>query len=132
MSKRYAFLPLILGIASCASRISYVGTAYSPTKKVDIFVDESAIKRTYSIVGKGYLRGNLALTSPEKVQSNAIVKAKEKGADAILLKDYYLPVGYNGISTRQTDSAGKGSLTVGSSAVAYPGSEFIVLFLKYQ
>src|SRR5687768_11781009 len=114
MSKLYAYLPALLILTSCASKISYVGTTYNPTEKVDVFVDEGAIKRTYSIVGKGYVRGSTALAKPERIQSNAIATARQKGADAILIKDYYLPVPYGSVNhTLRTDRVGKGTITIG-------------------
>ena len=132
MAKFFTYLSIVLLSVSCAP-ISYIGAAFKPTEKIDVFVDEGAIKRNYSIIGKGYVRGSIALTSPEKVQSNAIEKAREKGADAILVKDYYLPLGYNGVNTTlRTDSIGQGTVTIGSSAISSTNAEFIVLFLKYQ
>jgi hypothetical protein len=130
MSKHYIYLCLAIVFSSCATKVGYIGNSYNPTSKVDVFVDEGAIKRNYDIVGKGYVR-SVTITTPEKIQSSAIETAKQKGADAILIKDYLLPV--TGINTSlRTDTLNKALMTVGNTTVQQSSTErFVVLFLKY-
>jgi hypothetical protein len=97
-----------------------------------VFVDENAIKRSYDVVGKGYVNSNY-FTKPEHVQIKAIEMGRKKGADAVLIKDYFIPVLGTGIhTTMRSDSIGKSLITTGKSTVS-PSvtSEFMVLFLKY-
>lgn len=127
----FALLP-VLGFASCASTLNYIGSSYTPTEKIDVFVDEAAIPKNYTIVGKGYVR-NRTWSTPENIQTKAIAKAKQKGADAVLIKDYYVPVIPVVNTSVQTDSSGKGRLTIGNAVVPQTSApEFIVLFLKYK
>lgn len=110
-----------------------LGNTYNPTENVDLFVDENAIKRSYDVVGKGYVQSN-HFTKPEHVQIKAIETARKKGVDAVLIKDYFIPVSGTGIhTTMRSDSVGKSLITTGKSTVT-PSvtSEFMVLFLKYN
>lgn len=131
--KNLYFTPFLLTILlSCGTRINYLGNTYNPTDKVDVYVDESAIKRGYAIVGKGYVRGDL-FTKPMNIQAKAISTAKVKGADAVLFKDIVKPA-TSGIHTfMRSDSVGKSLITTGTSSINQDVStEFIVLFLKYN
>jgi hypothetical protein len=85
-------------------------------------------------VGKGYVRSIYAGSRPEQVQTKAIEKARQKGADAVLIKDYFIPVTRTGLQTTlHTDSSGKGVIATGNSSVTQSvNSEFLVLFLKYN
>lgn len=133
MRKHYFYFPFLVLLASCAANISYVGNTYGPTTKIDVFVDEATIKKNYDIIGKGYVR-NSYITRPEQIQKKAIGKAKEKGADAILLKDYYVPAVATGLQTNtRGDSTGRTYSITGNAAIPVAtSSEMIILFLKYR
>jgi hypothetical protein len=133
MKKLYSYVPTIFLFCSCSTTLNYLGNNYDPTQKVDVFVDESAVKRSYDIVGKGYVKSTM-FTKPEHVQFKAIQTAKKKGADAVLIKDYYLPFPKSSIQTTLlSDSLGKSLITIGNSSVRPDlSSEFIVFFLKYN
>jgi hypothetical protein len=133
MKKIYASTVVLLTLCSCGPKINYLGNHYRPTEKVDVFVDESAIKKSYDIVGKGYVK-SYYLTRPEQVQTKAVETARQKGADAVLIKDYFIPVTHTGLQTiLHTDSSGRGVIATGNSSMTQSlGSEFMVLFLKYN
>ena len=128
MLKHYFYSLLVLLFLSC-TKINYVGNSYNPTSNVAVFVDEGAIKRNYDVVGKGYVQSTT--TTPEKIQTKAIEIAKQKGADAILIRDYFVP--HTGINTSvRTDTLNKAVINVGNTIVRHGSSqEFVVLFLKY-
>lgn len=132
MKTIYTCLIVIL-LTSCATKVNYLGNTFNPTEKIDVFVDETAIKKSYDIVGKGYVQSNY-FTRPEHVQTKAIETARKKGADAVLIKDYYIPVSSTGINTTlRSDSVGKSLITTGKSTISQNvTSEFMVLFLKYN
>ncbi len=132
MNKIY-FLLLIILLSSCTTTINYLGNSYTPTRNPDLYVTEKSIDRPYKIVGKGYPRFRLFGHSPEKIQRKALEKAKKKGADAVLIQDYYIPnTGTNINSFYRSDSLGKGLITVGNSTVSSMGSSgFTIFFLKY-
>jgi hypothetical protein len=115
------------------TQISYIGNSFEPTQRVDVFVDESSVTTPYKIIGKGYVKASF-FTKVEEIQEKAILKAKEKGADAVLIKDYYVPNTGAAINTSmRTDSLGKGTVSIGQTTVQQTGSSgFNVLFLKYN
>ncbi len=134
----YFFLVTVLFV-SCGttaipfSRIEYLGSSHPATDSVAVFVDPSAIARPYTVIGKGFPKSSaMSWQSLERVQADAVTKAKETGADAILIQDYLIPVaGYNTVV--RTDSIGTGVLTVGNATVAQAGTrQFTFLFLKYK
>ncbi|HTM93685.1 MAG TPA: hypothetical protein VL095_14790 [Flavisolibacter sp.] len=92
MIKLYSLLLSVL-LSSCfAPALNYLGSSYTPTKDVDVYVDVAAIKKRYTIMGKSYFEMSAFFTL-EQVQQAAIEKAKEKGADAILIRDYFTQEG---------------------------------------
>jgi len=131
------YIGLICFLSSCAIQVTpkmdYLGANYTPTKEIDIYVDERSIDHQYKIIGKGYPHLDIFTQSIEKLQETAVEKAKKIGANAILIKDYYTPsMGAQANSFYRTDSLGKGTITTGSTTITNDGSMgFIVLFLKY-
>lgn len=133
MHKIYSLL-LVFFITSCSTKISYIGQAHIPTKKIDVFVTEQSIKRPFDFVGKGYLRGYTFLLNPEKLMEKARKKGLEKGADAVLITDYYIPdTGGTSINSfLKTDSIGKSAVTIGSATIRpLSSSGYNILYIKY-
>jgi hypothetical protein len=118
-------------IFSCGTKLNYLGTSLSPTTKVDVYVDASAIKRPYTIIGKGYQESSLV--SKERMQQQAIMKAKEKGADAVLFEDYFVTRNEtNAYLLSKADSSANTFSMHNRSASAVLNSEVSILFLKYN
>ncbi|MGZ5191687.1 MAG: hypothetical protein ACXWCZ_11785 [Flavisolibacter sp.] len=116
-------------------KLNYLGTSFLPTENVDIYVDQNAIKKSYTIVGKGYAEGiSISKKSYEIMQKKAIRKAKEKGADAILFQDHYIienNMGMQGIA--RTDSLGSALINVQNTNVSpVVSSKPEIFFLKYN
>lgn len=130
MVKIYFLVFSAILLASCGPSISYIGNSYSPTSNVDVYVDETAIPKDYTVVGKGYVHYYRSAV-PESLQSRAVAKARQKGADAILVKDYFVPVTQSsGLTTTvRKDSAARSVLAL---APQVSTSEVVVLFLKYK
>jgi hypothetical protein len=129
MLKIYTFMAAaMLFLSSCGFRIGYIGDSFSPTSKVDVYVDPSSIKRPYTVMGKGYVERTVGIEgSAERIQAKALKKAREKGADAILFEDYFfLPTA--SLATTRIDS---GRTSVPHSGIALASGKNI-LFLKYQ
>jgi hypothetical protein len=122
------FLAAVL-ITSCGPTISYNGNNYQPTGSVDVFVDEGTIPKEYTVVGKGYVHF-YGSKVPESIQNKAIAKAKSKGADAILVKDYYAPLSSEGIAEalQKNNSTKKRQPLTPTNQSA----EIVILFLKYK
>lgn len=128
---RKFYLPLVfVFIASCGTQVNYLGSSYPETTLVDVFVSQSAVKQPYEVIGKGYVEKHVGLpASVETIQRKAVKKAKLKGANAVVIEDYFLIDRTSGITTR-TDS----SRTLMQSVNINPtvGSGFTILFLKYK
>ena len=134
MQKIYLLL-FSLSFLSCATKISYLGNVSAPTQNIDVFVERSAIKKSITIVGKGYVeQGLYTRTSLNKIQDKAIDKAKSKGADAILFEEYYVRhEGTSISSTTTTDSVGKSLVTTTRGSIGpVISSGRNILFLKYD
>jgi hypothetical protein len=128
-----------LFMAACAPRaktfshLDYLGTSFTPTDSVAVFVDASAIEKPYTIIGKAYPKaGMLGNLSIKRLQAESVEKAKQNGADAVLIQDYmvYDP---SVTSVHKTDSMGKGAVTVANTTLHQHGSQrFAMTFLKYK
>ena len=85
MKNMLSFLTLTVLMMSCVST-DYVGKTYPPTTNVDIFFSETDIKQDYEVMGEVTAESDdMVFTSAEKMQEKIVEKAKEKGADGIIL-----------------------------------------------
>ncbi|UCF78371.1 MAG: hypothetical protein JSW03_09780 [Candidatus Eiseniibacteriota bacterium] len=73
----------VLCLAGCAT-IDYVGREYPPTSHVDIYFSLDEVSRDYEVMGHVIATGN-AMVSAEKMQEQMLEKARQKGADAIVI-----------------------------------------------
>ena len=127
MNKIYLVI-LMVSFSSCLPHINYLGNSYPATKTPDFYVDEKSIGKPYKVIGKDPNR--FGLSTLKTLQKKAIEKAKTKGADAVLVQDYF-PIANIGASYH-SDLTGKGvseksTLSAGDNADV----QFIILFLKY-
>jgi len=134
---KFCLLLFLIVFSSCGSHLTYLGSSYTPTKNVDVYVDASAIKHSYTIIGKGYMEYGVGVYSKsriEKMQAKAIQKARAKGADAILFQDYYFKENGTSIqSVTRADSIGKSLVSVQTGNVSpIISSKTDILFLKYD
>ena len=124
-----------LCFTSCATRLHYLGNSFPESQSVDVYVDPSSIQKPYTIMGKGFVKEGLySINYIKRIQPLAVAKAKQKGADAVLIQDFYVPATALGLqTTSRTDSVGRGTITVGTTSVQQSGEQkFTVLFLKYK
>ena len=104
------------------------------TKNIDVFISEKSIKQSYEYIGKGYL-SKFGLSSPDKMQKKAEKLAREKGADALLITDYYITntEEVNISSFYRTDTINHGIITTGNTSVKPSISTgYNIHFLKYN
>ena len=137
MKNVYIICFVAIIISSCsAAKFRYVGSKNLPVQKVDVYVDEKAIKKQYDIVGKGYAEpGWRHKLDQEKMLEMAIEKAKKNGADAVFFKETFIPTTGTAVNTRtQTDSVGKTVITNSNTSVipVYGYFNKEILFLKYK
>jgi hypothetical protein len=128
MRKIYAPFILIF-FASCFTQVNYLGTSFPQTKKVDVFVSQSAVKKPFEIIGKGYVNSHgIPEPSVEVIQQKAVEKAKLKGANAVVIEDYYLVDKTSTIITK-TDSLKRTQTNADTNPAVSTG--FTILFLRY-
>lgn len=126
------FLSILFISCGTTASVRYIGSSYatSADKNIDVYVDVSAIKRSYTVMGKGYpLSG---MSNPERVQYYAVEQARKHGADAILFIDHIYFTEQTSIRTTNTfDTAGRKTR---SSTIAGPviSKEREIQFLKYD
>jgi len=91
-------LSLIIAImtTSCVT-VDYVGNSYQRTEQVDIYFDEINIQQEYEIIGQAIGEG----PNIEKIQDNLVKKAKEEGADGLIIRFLARDVDFNGEARRQ-------------------------------
>lgn len=133
MNKIYLFFFLAL-LNSCTARLHYIGKTTKPGgKEIDIYLSESSVKKQYEITGQGFLNAWAAHKTPEKIQRLAEEKARQKGADAIIINKYYVPnTGQLISSTYVTDTVGRAVVTAGSTSISPTStSGFNILFIRY-
>jgi hypothetical protein len=134
MTKFYISLLFSSILCSCGLHIDYLGTTGEPTERIDVFVDPTAIKRPYTIVGKGYPDRILG-DNTRNLQPKAIRIAKEKGADAILFQDLYETESHSAVYStfHGTDSSGKNHFVARNNTTSPVVSARVdILFLKYN
>lgn len=126
---RKIYTPHILILFASCTQVNYLGTSYSETQNVDVFVTEASVKKPFDVIGKGYVRHTLGpVPKVETIQKKAVEKAKLNGANAVVIEDYYLVDKTSGISI--TDSLKRTRiLNDGNPAIS---SGFMILFLKYK
>jgi hypothetical protein len=95
------FIPLTLFIIGCAS-VKYIGKSYEPTTSVDVYYSEKDIKKEYEVMGHAIGRGPEIFVSDEQVHKKLIEKARQKGADAIILTGVDVDIESTGESSVQT------------------------------
>jgi hypothetical protein len=133
MYKIYISILAIL-LVSCSTKIHYIGKSLPSTKNIEVFISENSIKQPFEYMGKGYLGGYPFYRNPNKIQKKAEKLGLEKGADAVLISDYYIPNtgGTNINSIYKTDSIARGTVTIGSTTISpTTASGFNILYLKY-
>lgn len=133
MIKFYSLMLILL--YSCGSHLNYLGSSYTPTKQIDVYVDPAAIKRSYTVIGKGYMDYGYHLRQRiDKMQEKAIAKAKAKGADAILFQDYFVQRDASHLeTTTRMDTISRTLTTVENGSVGpVVFTATNILFLKYD
>ena len=87
-------LLLVLFVAACA-KIDYLGQSYPPTAHVDLYFSETDIRESYQVMGHVIAQAGTGI-SIERLQTKLEAKAREKGADGIVIH------GFDRIQTGET------------------------------
>ena len=84
----------VLFVAACA-KIDYIGQSYPPTTHVDLYFSDADIREDYQVMGHVIAQANEGI-SIENLQKQLEAKAREKGADGIVIH------GFDRIQTGET------------------------------
>ena len=87
-------LLLVLFVTACA-KIDYLGQSYPPTTHVDLYFSEADIREDYEVMGHVIAQAGTGI-SIERLQTKLEAKAREKGADGIVIH------GFDRIQTGET------------------------------
>jgi hypothetical protein len=141
MKRTFSFLSLSIILISgffsfSCTKIDYVGKSYAPTSDVDIFFSMDDIRGEYEVMG--HLTATAGdFVSTEKMQEDILEKAREKGADAVVilgLGHYVVDTGSSWSETTETSktSGGVKTTTSGSqSSGTEEKKEITAQFIKY-
>lgn len=132
------FIVSMIAILSIScTKIDYVGKSYSPTANVDIYFSLDDVKGAYEVMGHLTATAGTFVSS-EKMQEEILKKAREKGADAVVILglDHYVTEGGTSWSeTTDTKDTGSGTRTTtsgSSSSNTEEMKEITARFIKYR
>ena len=122
----------VLFVAACA-KIDYIGQSYSPTTDVDLYFSEEDIREDYQVMGHVIAQANEGI-SIESLQKQLEAKAREKGADGIVIH------GFDRIQTGETTTyneqskRGEKKRSIAAITVTSADEERQVkaIFIKYE
>ena len=92
---------IILGLNACVS-VDYLGKQYTPTTRVDMYFEEADIEKDYEVMGTMQAEAG-EFISMESIQEKMLKKAREKGADAILIGDIEKKISGSETNTTEDD-----------------------------
>jgi hypothetical protein len=134
--RKLSLLALAVLITVSCTKIDYVGKSYAPTANVDIYFALEDIKGSYEVMGHLTATAG-SFTSSEKMQEKIVEKAREKGADAVVILglDVYIKEGGTSWSeTTETTETTKGVKTTTSGSESSNDEEMKAIsarFIKY-
>ena len=129
---KLSLIALAVMLTVSCTKIDYVGKSYAPTANVDIYFSLEDVKGEYEVMG--HLTATAGeFTSSEKMQEKIIEKAREKGADAVVILGLGHYVKDGGTSwSETTEVEGNKTTTSGSqSSNTEEMKEITARFLKY-
>ena len=137
MKKLLVLVALVMVLASC-TKIDYVGEEYPPTDHVDLYFSTSDAPAGHKVMG--YIVASAPdMVSAEKMQKKMMEKAREKGADGLIIEGLQRyqagsNTNYNESSTEKTDSKGKTKTTTSgnSSTSTEEKKEIKGTLIKYR
>jgi hypothetical protein len=134
---KLSLIALAVMLTVSCTKIDYVGKSYAPTATVDVYFSLEDIKGNYEVMG--HLTATAGeFTSSEKMQEKIIEKAREKGADAVVILglDHYIKDGGTSWSetteTEHTDDGKKTTTTGSQSSNTEEMKEISARFIKYK
>ena len=140
MKFRFKHLAVLLIIAICLSactKIDYIGEEYPPTTHVDLFFDMDDVTREHKVMGNLIATADDGVSS-EKMQKKIMEKARQKGADAVVIMGFDKYQSGETTSYRETTEEGetkkgksKTTTTATSSTSVKEKKQIKAVFIKY-
>lgn len=129
---RFSFLLTVIVLASC-TKIDYVGESYPATNQVDIYLSVESVEREYTIMGHMLATAD-DMVSASKMQDKMVKKAKEKGADGIIILglERYQSGERTSWSETTKEKDGKTRTSGSSSTSADEKKEIKATLIKYK
>jgi len=134
--KALSLMALSVLLAVSCTKIDYVGKSYAPTTDVDMYFSLDDIKGEYEVMGHLTATAGTFVNS-EDMTEKILEKAREKGADAVVilgLDHYVVDSGSSWSETTETTktSGGVKTTTSGSqSSGTEEMKEISARFIKY-
>ena len=136
--KRFVLLAAAaLLLAAGCTKIDYVGKEFSPTVDVDIFFALDDVEREYDVMGHVTATAD-DMVSAEEMQKEILKKAREKGADAVVILGLgrftaSTPATWSETTQSEKTKTGTKTTTTGtSSSGTEEKKEIRATFLKYR
>ena len=121
----------VLFVAACA-KIDYIGQSYPPTTHVDLYFSDADIREDYQVMGHVIAQANEGI-SIENLQKQLEAKAREKGADGIVIHGFdRIQTGETTVYNEETNrSIKKRRTTAITTTNAEEGRQIKAIFIKY-
>ena len=119
MKIRWLMLAVLPVLVSSCAHLDYAGESFPPTQHVDLFFSEANVGREYMVIGELTGTGD-QLVSTQKLQDKMVEKAREKGADGVVILG--LEHFQSGESTSYTENTTQGKTKKGKTVTTTTGS----------
>ena len=136
-TRRLMLAAFLVTVTGCA-HLDYAGQSFPPTQSVDLFYSEANVNREYTVMGELTGTGDQFVSS-QKLQDQMVQKAREKGADGVVILglEHFQSgsnTNYNETTTEGKTKKGKTvSSTSGSSSTSSEESKRIrAILIKYK
>ncbi len=122
----------VLFVAACA-KIDYIGQSYPPTTHVDLYFSDADIREDYQVMGHVIAQASEGI-SIENLQKQLEAKAREKGADGIVIHGFdRIQTGETTVYNEETNrSIKKRRTTAITTTNAEEGRQIKAIFIKYE
>ena len=128
-----SLLALFVLFAAACAKIDYIGQSYQPTTHVDLYFSADDIREDYQVMGHVIAQAGTGI-SIESLQKQLESKAREKGADGIVIH------GFDRIQTGETttynEEAKRGEKERSIAAITITSADeerqIKAIFIKYE
>ena len=131
--KRLAVALFVLLLVPACAHVDYIGRSYPPTSNVELFFAEADINESYEVMGRVHARAN-DIVSAEKLQRKIMEKARENGADAVVILGFdRYKTGEHTTYNESTKEKRRGTETTGNVSTSDESEKAIqAIFVKYK